>query len=300
MLGAVQWAREHLRKRAWPGRSGSRYLASIGLVWTAVALIFSAQGYLVSAYRGSAQPWWPSLGYSLAIFSIWALLTPVIVQAVRKVEATGGARFRRGLVYAAGLPIVCALHVVLFALLYWPIYNDGGRIPTRWAMGELMFLKNLDTNTLFYVLVVGVTAFLLAKQRQPASPGAIPARPAQPDAMEPVPLQVRVRGRLRLVPLSQIDWIQAAGDYAEVHAGNESLLLDESLTSLSQRLPADFARIHRQSLIRLDRVKEVRSLGRGDAAVVLSNGTELRLSRRYRTDLLAYLARSRPVDPADR
>lgn len=289
-----------MRKWAWHGRFGSLYLASIGLAWTAVALLFSVQGYLASAYRGSPQPWWPSFGYSLAIFSIWALLTPAIVQAVRKVEAKA-PRFRRGLIYAAGLPVVLALHVALFALLYWPIYNDGGRIPSRWAMSSLMFLKNVDTNTLFYVLVVGVTAILLAKRRQETPPEAKPANPVQPDATEHGPLQVRMRGRLRLVPLSQVDWIQAAGDYAEVHVGNQAHLLDESLTSLTQRLPtSDFARIHRQSLIRLDRVKEVRSLGRGDAAVILSGGTELRLSRRYRANLLAYLARSRPVDPADR
>lgn len=285
-----------MREWARQGRFGFHCLAGIGLTWAAVALLFSAQGYLVSAYRGSPQPWWPSFGYSLAIFSIWALLTPAIVQVVRKVEARGAPRLRRGLIYAAGLPVVSALHVALFALLYWPVYNDGGRIPTRWAMSGLMYLKNFDTNTLFYLLVVGVSAVFLARHRQRAPSEAMPANPAPPDATEHVPLQVRVRGRLRLIPLSQVDWIQAAGDYAEVHVGSESLLLDESLTSLSQRLPATFARIHRQSLIRLDRVKEVRSLGRGDAAVVLSNGTELRLSRRYRANLLAYLARSNPAD----
>lgn len=290
-----------MRKRAWNGRWGYAYLASIGLAWTAVALVFSAQGYIASAYRGSPQPWWPSLGYSLAIFSIWALLTPVIVQTVRKVEAKIAPRLGRGLAYAAGLPVVSALHVVLFALLYWPIYNDGGRIPTRWAMTALMFLKNFDTNTLFYVLVVGATVVILAKHRREALSEVEPGNPSQLDAKDQVPLQVRARGRLRLVPLSQIDWIQAAGDYAEVHAGSQAHLLDESLTSLAQRLPtSDFARIHRQSLIRLDRVKEVRSLGRGDAAVILSTGTELRLSRRYRANLLAYLARSTPVDPAHR
>lgn len=286
----------------WHGRFSSAFLASIALAWTAVALLFSVQGYLASAYRGSPQPWWPSLGYSLAIFSIWALLTPVIVQAVRKVEAKIAPRVGRGLIYAAGLPVVCALHVALFALLYWPIYNDGGRIPTRWAMSALMLLKNFDTNTLFYVLVVGATALVLAKRRREAPREVMkPANATQLEATDHIPLQVRVRGRLRLVPLSQIDWIQAAGDYAEVHAGNQTHLLDESLASLAQRLPTlDFARIHRQSLIRLDRVKEVRSLGRGDAAVLLSNGTELRLSRRYRANLSTYLARSNPVDPADR
>src|SRR5687768_8554912 len=81
-----------MRQWGWNGRLGSAYLASIGLAWTAVAFLFSVQGYIASAYRGSPQPWWTSLGYSLAIFSIWALLTPVIVQAVRQVEAKIASR----------------------------------------------------------------------------------------------------------------------------------------------------------------------------------------------------------------
>lgn len=289
-----------MRQRAWHLRWNAAVLAAIGLAWAVVALVFAAQGYAISAYRGAPQPWWPSLGYSLAIFSVWALLTPAIVQAVALIEATVARRSGRVLVYVAGLPVVSALHVALFALLYWPVYSDGGRVPTRAAMAARMFVQNVDTNTLFYLLVVGI-AVVVMRRRQEARPAVTPTAAAPSDAAEPAPLQVRTRGRLQLVPLAQIDWIQAAGDYAEVHAGRHAHLLDESLSSLAERLPAaEFARIHRQSVIRVDRVKEVRSLGRGDAAVVLANGTELRLSRRYRANLLGRLPRPTPADPARR
>lgn len=251
-----------------------RVAAVIVLAWSAVALLLATQGYLTS---GGAQPWWPSLGYSFAIFSVWAVLTAPILMAVRRIEASRWSFTQRLAAYAAGVLVVGALHVGLFALVYWPIYNDGGRIPTRWAMGERMFVRNLGTNVIFYAGVVGAGLFLTRRERRLA--------PVAPDV-----LRARSRGAVRIVPLDQVDWIEAAGNYAEAHTTAGAVLLDESLASLAARLPADrFARIHRRAIVRLDRIVEVRSLGRGDADVVLSSGPALRLSRRYRDALSALL-----------
>ncbi|MBD8637959.1 response regulator [Sphingomonas sp. CFBP 13733] len=96
----------------------------------------------------------------------------------------------------------------------------------------------------------------------------------------------------QLVRLDEIDWISAAGDYAEVHAGGRSLLIHESLTSLEARLPhAAFARIHRAAIVRLDRLVEVRPGTHGDGVVRLACGAELRFSRRYREPIDVYLTR---------
>lgn len=104
-------------------------------------------------------------------------------------------------------------------------------------------------------------------------------------------LVARARGSIRLIPLDQIDWIAAAGDYAEVHASGRASLLDESLASLEARLPRQaFARIHRSAIIRLDRLSEVRPGTHGDAVLRLTCGAELRLSRRYRDAVDRYLA----------
>jgi len=104
-------------------------------------------------------------------------------------------------------------------------------------------------------------------------------------------LVIRGQGAARLIRLDEIDWIAAAGDYAEVHAGGRTLLLDESLSSLEARLlVAEFARIHRSTIIRLDRLVEVRTGAHGDGVVRLTCGMELRLSRRYRAPIDLYLA----------
>jgi len=104
-------------------------------------------------------------------------------------------------------------------------------------------------------------------------------------------LVIRGHGAARLIRIDEIDWIAAAGDYAEVHAGGRTLLLHESMASLESRLPvAEFARIHRSAIVRLDRLVEVRAGTHGDGIVRLTCGMELRFSWRYRAPIDLYLA----------
>lgn len=249
-----------------------RLVAAIVAGWSSVALLLALQGWLTS---GRTQAWWPSLGYAFAIFSVWAALTWPVMAAVRRIETSTLRLPARLGIYAAGLLLVSALHVVLFVALYWPIYSDGGRLG-RWAMGERMIVRNLGTNVLFYAALVG--AGLRLNRRAPVAPPPAEA------------LRARSRGAVRIVPLANVEWIGAAGNYAEAHTGQGSVLLDEGLTALAARLPTvAFARIHRSAIVRLDRIATVKSLGRGDAEVVLRSGATVRLSRRYRPALSAWL-----------
>ena len=219
--------------------------------WTIIALLFSSFGYSAALRRGSEQAWWPSLGYALAIFSIWALMTAPIIWFVGRVERRHYALWRRLMIYALGLPIVCTFHVFGFAALYWPLYNDDGRISTRWLMGERMLLGNLDTNALLFTALVGVTVHLSSKRRadQLAETEHLPAAPPQ-DA-----LVIRARGGFLKIPLNDVDWIEASGDYCQIHADQSVHLIDETLASLAGRLPINqFSRVHRSTIIALNRV----------------------------------------------
>jgi two-component system LytT family response regulator len=97
-------------------------------------------------------------------------------------------------------------------------------------------------------------------------------------------LQVRVDGRILFVRVSDIDWLESSGNYVRVHAGTESYQLRESLTNLAARLdPARFARIHRTTVVNIDRVREIQPWFSGDYVVLLRSGAKLRMSRNYRT-----------------
>jgi two-component system LytT family response regulator len=88
----------------------------------------------------------------------------------------------------------------------------------------------------------------------------------------------------------EIDWIEAQDYYVEIHAGGVAHLHREPLRDLQARLdPRRFVRIHRSAIVRIDRIRRLQSLPSGDAAVVLRDGTELRVSRARRDAIRAAL-----------
>jgi two-component system LytT family response regulator len=97
---------------------------------------------------------------------------------------------------------------------------------------------------------------------------------------------VRSAGRIVFLKAEEIDWIEAADYYARLHAGANSYLIRESMNDLESTLdPAAFVRIHRSTIVNLDRVREMRPLIRGELVVVLRDGTQLRMSRNRREEL---------------
>lgn len=107
--------------------------------------------------------------------------------------------------------------------------------------------------------------------------------------------EVRLGQRMQLVDAAQIDWIEAQGDYAGLHVGERVHLLREPLHRLATRLdPAQFARIHRSAIVRLDRVAELQALSNRDSLLRLRDGTPLRASRTYVDALRAALLAGAP------
>lgn len=99
-------------------------------------------------------------------------------------------------------------------------------------------------------------------------------------------LVIREAGRVHLVPVEEIDWIEAADNYVRVHRGNRYLLQRETLTSLESRLdPKEFVRIHRSTIVRLDRIRQIVPQARGDCSLLLESGQRLAVSRRFRPRL---------------
>ena len=122
-------------------------------------------------------------------------------------------------------------------------------------------------------------ACLVAGRSPLPAEGARPTRPLRRFA-------VHKRGRTFLVPVGDVDWIEAAGSYVRLHAGERVLLMRESIRRLEELLdPAEFVRIHRSTMVRADRVVELRPLFHGEQEVRLADGTRLKLSRSYRERL---------------
>jgi two-component system LytT family response regulator len=97
---------------------------------------------------------------------------------------------------------------------------------------------------------------------------------------------VKTAGEVCFVKIADIDWIEAADYYACLHVGAKSHLLRRSLADLEQDLdPKVFCRVHRSSIVKLDRVRSLKLREDGEYELVLDNGAKVRLSRRYRKEL---------------
>lgn len=103
-------------------------------------------------------------------------------------------------------------------------------------------------------------------------------------------LIIREPGRVTIVRVAEVEWIGAAKNYVELHTGRGTFLHRESMESIEQALdPRRFARIHRSTIVRIDRVREVIREGRGRRVATLVGGNRLKVSTSYAERLMARL-----------
>lgn len=99
-------------------------------------------------------------------------------------------------------------------------------------------------------------------------------------------LLVKSGSRSFFVSPEEIDWIEAAGNYATLHTRAGDHMIRTTMKALEERLdPERFARIHRSYIVNLDRIQEIQPWFKGDHLVILRDGTELSLTRKYRKRL---------------
>ena len=102
-------------------------------------------------------------------------------------------------------------------------------------------------------------------------------------AKYPRRLVIKADGRTVFLPVDEIDYIEAAGNYLRIQVGRESHMVRDKIGDMEQRLdPSSFARIHRSTIVNLERIKEMHPLFNGDQSVILRTGKTLTLSRTYR------------------
>jgi two-component system LytT family response regulator len=97
---------------------------------------------------------------------------------------------------------------------------------------------------------------------------------------------VKTSGTVFFLKTCEIDWISAEENYVRLHCGKSSYLLREKISNLEAQLdPGSFQRIHRSTIVNIDRIQKLHPHSHGDYQVVLHDGTELILSRQYRDRL---------------
>jgi two-component system LytT family response regulator len=125
---------------------------------------------------------------------------------------------------------------------------------------------------------------IVQRVRQAAANLKVAISPSKGPAVDRLP--IKVNGRIMVIRVADIDWIEADGDYVSVHVGGKTWLMRETIAAVELRLAlSGFVRIHRSTLVNAERVKELQPQDKGEYTVILNDGTELKLTRNYRTSV---------------
>ena len=115
---------------------------------------------------------------------------------------------------------------------------------------------------------------------------------ADMDARQQAPERIVIKADGEIVCLrpNEIDWAESAGNYVCLHVGGATHILRETITALESRLGArQFMRVHRSTLVNVDRIKTLKPSLYGDYSILLRDGTKLTLSRGFRESVLRRL-----------
>ncbi len=239
------------------------------------------------------QPWEPAVWEGSSAV-LWAVLIPLIACFTRRFPTHWGNWQRRLPQHLAASVAVSLVHVLGMVALRMLAYRWQGM---EYSFGpwprELLYEYLKDVRSYAgIVFVIGAYRFVLRRLQGEAS---LLGPPDEGPAVEPVDrperFLVRKLGREFLVAASDIEWLQASGNYVNLRVRGHDYPLRSTLGGIAARLdPERFVRIHRSYMVNLDCIGSIEPLDTGDARVHLKDGGTLPASRSYRAELRGRVA----------
>jgi DNA-binding LytR/AlgR family response regulator len=276
------------------GDAAARFALDRRIVWRAfwIVLVFfpvvgviNALSLITDAGRaGIALD--PREPFILELTSMAGILIafPFVARLERRMPLTAETWKPALAVYALGSIVFCALHVGVMVLL------REAAFPLLLGR-DYSFFDDLLRDSLYEyrkdILPYAAMVAVLGLIRQ-LEEGRLEAATARADARDTGRLTLKSGGRTVWLDARSLDWAEAAGNYVEVRASGKTHLARISLSALAEQLGAagvDIVRIHRSRIVNRAKVSEIVPSGDGDFRLKMSDGSELRGSRRYRQAL---------------
>ncbi len=252
------------------------------IIWLSVHLVLNTTSTLMEVKRsGSTLPLWEPLCWEATSLVMVAILTWPLSQLLRHWPRQIGW-YWQGLLHLCALVSFAILHVSAMVLLRKLCYAAMG---SYYDFGDWRyeFIYELRKDTVAYtslVIIIYAYQFIVRRMRGESS---LLSQTEHTSEVIPDKLLVKKLGKEFLIAVDSIEWVEAAGNYANLHVGERVFPMRITMTQLSQQLPAhQFSRIHRSSIVNLDQVAHIEALEAGDYEMKLKDGTRLTLSRRYR------------------
>jgi hypothetical protein len=263
---------------------------ALWLLWGVVNFVANSVVVIMDYQRRSQDvDWWRPVTWELTSTVMLLALMPVLLLFERRFPIQVGNWKRVLPVHLIATVVYSVTHVVGMVALRRLVYRAAG---SRYDFGdwprELAYEYLKDVRTYAFVLGIFYLYRLLLLRLQGEARLLV-----APDAGPPVeavdrPARFLVR-KLRaefLVQASDIEWLEAAENYVNLHVRGHVYPLRSTMTAIEERLdPQRFVRVHRSYIVNLDFLERIEPLDTGDARLLLKNGTRIPCSRRYRQAL---------------
>ena len=252
------------------------FLAVFVLGASAVAMVDAFSVTDDRAKAGRPIGFWEPFVWETSSLVVLMALAPAVLALTRRVTPLMAPWPRVLAVHLTAAMAYSLVHVTAMGALRWAVYAVIGGFYS--ALGPLRdFPYEFRKDLLIYL---GLVALYTAWRRLAPSPAA-------QQLPDPAAIEVRDGARRHFVPLAEVAFIEAAGNYVELHRGETPILHRAPLSSMERQLAGcGFVRIHRSRLVRRAAIAQVESKPSGDFVVRLADGRELNGSRRYRRPLL--------------
>ena len=269
-----------LRQRCLPG-------ATIVAAWLLLAIAWTPPTVLVGRTSGAPSDLLDIHIFFFVVLSFlpWMAATPFLLVVARRYPVSLQQPSSLLVHAAVGLFVIPAA-TLMGRLLSLQLLGVGSGEPgVLLSATAITSLYSVPT----YIAVAAIGQGLYLKSRQARQQLVQVETPSTSDEMPPDYVRriaVREKGRTELINVKEIDYIDVGGHYLCIHVGQTVHVMRGQLSALELQLdPVEFARVHRSSLVRLDRVRAIEERRNGDCDVILADGSRLLLSRQHRDTL---------------
>ncbi|MGH8085630.1 MAG: LytTR family DNA-binding domain-containing protein [Lysobacter sp.] len=235
---------------------------------------------------GLPLDWWQPLTWSWSSALLSLALVPALLWFTRRWPLHLDT-WRQNLPWYLLASVVWSLlHVVGMVALRKLVYATQGATYDfgNWP-AELLYEYSKDVRTFIgMVLLIHGYRLLVLRLQGEASLLDLPdnGRPVEP-VERPERFLVRKLGREFLIAAEDVEWLQASGNYVNLHLDGRDYPLRSTIAGIESKLdPARFVRIHRSYIVNFDRIASIEPFDSGDSRIHLKNGSTLPCSRRYR------------------
>lgn len=265
------------------------------LLWLAFFMLQTAANIAVIGFdlgrTGLDYPMWAVSVWEISSAVMFVALIPPLLWFDSRFPLQLGRLGRNVLAHLLFTVPWSVVHVAGMVLIRKAVYLLLGRSYEFGPPSTELVYEYLKDFRVYFGLVALIYLYRFVIRRLRGEARFVADGADEPETVNPDRFLVKMLGKEFLVRVSDIDWIEAAGNYVTLHVDRKAYMLRETMSRIEERLAGcGFVRVHRSAIVNLDRIQHIEPFDTGDGRAHLLSGQTVPVSRRYRQQLREQLS----------